>query len=768
MTGKLAHTSLFPTDVAGPAWMEFAAAGFGQPVFGVIYRDGSAERGVPLGGLGTGFIALGTDGTLDHYSTIFNAFMERHCVALEQSGRDFTHSRSDIPSLRLPFLGLTIGGETHLLSLEATAGVRTAKQIHYWGHYPVADLQYEIDAPLDVGLRAWTPFYPGDAPESNVPGAVFEVRLANPSETEQPGTLAFSFGGPRREELAFNAHGPRQPVGRQTEYVRRRVEGEFTGVVVDTTWEDLTYGYALGVIGGRQVRVGGELVGTQWSGLADALPDPAPTDPGASVAVDFCLAPGAIETVRFVLSWYAPRCRSTNRRMHRTHNDYVHVYASCFGGAEDVARRLALQHDSLLRRILSWQEAIYAEERLPGWTRDALINVFAVLPQQSFWLRSIDPHHWWGEEGLFCVNESLLSCPQQACIANDEFGEWPVNIFFPDLALNKLRQFKRYQRTNGQVPSTLGSGTEPDQPWYDQQLPIDGQVYVHMVDRYWQVTGDESVLEEFYASVKAQTGFMKSVDQDGDALVDVKGSNQYYDNWPTMAGAATHVAGYWLATLRIAERMAEEMGDHAFAADCRGWCERGGRSIEEKLWNEEEGSYLLYHEPETGKRSESILSDQLTGQWFAHLHGLERVFPEDRVRRVLDTIWRNNLTPYGVRIALRPDGSEDQEGFYSVGLHPSYSSHVPAMLMIYGGDRARGEEIMHRIWRQVVIGLQMPWDMPGGLAADGQHRWGLEYYHNTMLWTLPMAFLGHTLGSFCAPGELVDRVKRAGSGRASE
>jgi hypothetical protein len=44
---------IFPTDLAGSGWVEFPAEGFSQQATGVIYRDGSNERGVPLGGLGT-------------------------------------------------------------------------------------------------------------------------------------------------------------------------------------------------------------------------------------------------------------------------------------------------------------------------------------------------------------------------------------------------------------------------------------------------------------------------------------------------------------------------------------------------------------------------------------------------------------------------------------------------------------------------------------------------------------------------------------------
>ena len=83
------------------------------------------------------------------------------------------------------------------------------------------------------------------------------------------------------------------------------------------------------------------------------------------------------------------------------------------------------------------------------------------------------------------------------------------------------------------------------------------------------------------------------------------------------------------------------------------------------------------------------------------------------------------------------------------------------MVWIYGGDRELGEELMRRPWRRMVIDLQRPWDMPCGLDADGNHLWGLEYYHNTMLWTLPVALLGQTLRTFSAPGELRDRIVRA-------
>jgi uncharacterized protein (DUF608 family) len=200
--GHERNQTFFPTDLPGPEWVEFEAEGFSRPVTGVIYRDGEAVHGMPLGAIGTGYVNLDTDGTLGR-CTLFNSFVPPREIG------------------GIPFLGLAVGGRTWVLTLKRIEGVENASQIHYWGHYPVADLEYETDAPVSVGLRAWTPFLPGDSAGSNMPGAVFEVRLRNASDALQEGTIAFSFPGPSEAETRGQAHIERQAV-----------EGQLTGVVM--------------------------------------------------------------------------------------------------------------------------------------------------------------------------------------------------------------------------------------------------------------------------------------------------------------------------------------------------------------------------------------------------------------------------------------------------------------------------------------------------------------------------------------------------------
>ena len=145
----------------------------------------------------------------------------------------------------------------------ALQGVRAAKEIHYWGHYPVADLEFETDAPVSVGLRAWSPFIPGDTAASNIPASVFEVHLRNTSEAAQKGTIAFNFPGPDTQEAL------------SSEFTRQEINEDFRGVFVASQGG---VNYLLGVMGAENLRLGSGLNGnaTAWSkdcdGTAAAQP----------------------------------------------------------------------------------------------------------------------------------------------------------------------------------------------------------------------------------------------------------------------------------------------------------------------------------------------------------------------------------------------------------------------------------------------------------------------------------------------------------------
>ena len=145
--------STWPFNPAVPRnrWSMIEADGFLAPVPGCVYEGTSLGGGIPLGGLGTGYFTLEGTGKIGHCS-IYN---------------DIVPPRGDFKE----WLVVRVG--------ETRMPLSTA-QIAYWGHFPVADLVATFaEAPLTLGIRAFSPFIAGDAGDSNIPAVLFEIEVRN-------------------------------------------------------------------------------------------------------------------------------------------------------------------------------------------------------------------------------------------------------------------------------------------------------------------------------------------------------------------------------------------------------------------------------------------------------------------------------------------------------------------------------------------------------------------------------------------------------------
>jgi len=783
--------TLFPSRLPGRTWVRFRSDDFSEPACGVIYRAGdTVTNGMPLGGLDTGCIDLETTGMLG-YCTIFNTHVPRR------------------GPLNVPILGLSVGGKTWVLcdprpkdgqgqyqhsaagreyrvwrdkswTNDKTAitpvpaapkldGAATAREVHYWGHYPVADLEFETDAPVRVGLRAWSPFFPGNVVDSMIPGIVFEVRLRNPSSATQQGTIAFSFPGPLDKEAGGST------------FTRRELKGEANGVEVVGRLASC----AVGVIGQEKPRLGGELVDGTWAKIASALPVAGPDHAGASAAVDFDLPAGKCKTVRFVLTWHAPTWNAGGYNWAGAKHTFTHMYAKHTGSAAKAAERLAKDHESLLRRVLAWQQVLYTEERLPVWLRDSLVNVLHLIAEDGMWAQAKPPVPDWvrPEDGLFGLNECPRGCPQIECIPCSFYGNQPIVYFFPELALSTLRGYKGYQYPDGAAVWIFGgcTGQTPPidmaNPTRGYQFATNGISLAAMVDRYLLCYGqtDKDFVREFHPQLKQNMTYTVNLRPEypiGDRIIAMptgnKGTEWFEAPKPGWCGMTAHVGGLHLAQLRIAERFAKGAGDADFAKQCAEWISAAAESMEKKLWT---GSYYLnYLEPETQSKSDLIFGYQLDGEWVTDHHGLPSALPEQRVQTVLGTIKRCNvaLSKYGAVNYATPDGKPAAVGGYG-----TYSFFPPEALMLamtymYNGDRAFGLELARKVWHNIVCLQGYTWDMPNIMRGDtdtGERTFGNDYYQDMMLWSMPAAVEGTDFGAPAKPGGLVDRIRQAASGR---
>lgn len=760
---------LFPPGMPHREWREFAAAGYARPVWGTIYgADRKPECGVPLGGLGTGCLDIEADGQLG-YCTCFShvwghgdgsdggrKYRDR---IVDRNGRVVDLNDPSRGPLNVPFLGLAVGNQSWVLAAPAQeiGSVRAAREIEYWGHYPVADSEFKLDGPVNVGVRAWSPFLPGDTFNSSLPGAMFEVHLRNGSDQPQAGALVMSFPGPRERET------------RGGSFTRRTVDDEnLKGVWVAT---ERQIGYVLAALDVKKLRTGGGL-GTQWtawSHLDSTLPHSGTAgakDGSASVAVDFQLNPHEIKVIRFVLAWYAPEWEAGWGES----KWFTRMYAVRHPDALHVARQLARNHERLLRAVLAWQQSIYAEEKLPGWLRDGLVNILHLIAEESYWGQSRGPLSQWPyPDGLFSLVEGTDADGQQTCLPCDWYGNLPVVYFFPELARNTLRAVAQRMREDGCVPMTVGKGLDLiGDPQYPYQHTLNPCVFVDLVDRLWSRTGDESVLKEFYAAVKKTTVYVMNLVPGPAGVISNTGPEWYESfSWP---GLCSHVGGVRLAHLRLVERMAEKIGDRQFTEQCRTWYAQGSRALAD-LWAGTH--YLIYRDPASGKKSDLILAHQLDGEWIADFHGVPGVFPPEHVAITLATIKRkcSPLTESGLLVAAECDGRPTTQG----GRMGEYctmpaSAFITAMNYAYEGDQQSCREIVFQCLNNLVNAQGMTWDMPNMVRGDrGQMRriYGFDYYQCMSLWGVPASLAGEDIAAACKPGGLVDRILRAARQSAS-
>ena len=103
--------------------------------------------------------------------------------------------------------------------------------------------------------------------------------------------------------------------------------------------------------------------------------------------------------------------------------------------------------------------------------------------------------------------------------------------------------------------------------------------------------------------------------------------DQTYDTWP-MRGPSAYGGSLWLAATAAAEAMAGRLGDARGGGPLGGWFERGQVAFDVRLWR---GDHYAYDDG-GGPSSDSVMADQLAGQWYADATGLGDLAPR-RPRR---------------------------------------------------------------------------------------------------------------------------------------
>ncbi len=492
----------------------------------------------------------------------------------------------------------------------------------------------------------------------------------------------------------------------------------------------------------------------------------AESEPGACT-LTATVAAQSFQRVKFAVGWSAPSWRDSSGEPH--HNRY----STRFHDAPDAADYALKNADSILARILRWQDAIYRYEA-PVWLRDALVQGLYSLAKNSIWIARTRKDEWWGDNGWFTHSESHSGCPIVETMVCRMHGHFALLFFFPELEATTLDAFRHFQIADGEIPFCFGAPTSMREPRYHCQHPLNSGQYAQMVYQLYLRTGDRSQLAHFYESAKRAIRYQYSLDDDDCGLVHEQSharpgepwpANQFYDVWP-WEGTSSYVAGTWLATLAAGRALAEASGDREFAGECADRLGRAQRTFDQRLWNGR--YYRLWSNPPKNRVSEVSLANQLMAQWCGRVIGLADVLPSDRVKNALDSIENLNAkaTSYGLINGVTPDGRP-----FDTQIHPAgdFGLNIfvgenlcAAMTFLYHGRQDSGLEMARAMYEAVAVKNRSPWNQRCLLNGQtGLPMWGEDYYSNLVIWAVPMALSNQSVGAFANGGLIRDMLHAA-------
>lgn len=624
----------------------------------------------PLGGIGAGHVSLCGDGTIRQWC-IFNRVNEA-CVVPYSFFAIRAEQASKEPVSRL-------------LQTKPIQGIPGVSAIEFVGEYPIAQIKYvEPDLPVEVRLRAFSPYIPMNAKDSGIPAAVFEFAIRN--RTAEP--VRVSLLSALQNAVGYDGISKIDGVSNK----------DYGGNVNTAFRENGLVGVLLSnpslASDARQfgtmalaVQSGDAAAAEQWDNLSLLWKEfsergsvssqgTGPSGRGrtwnAALTVPIRLEAGREAAVAFVWSWHFPNHynwwddREGRPKLGR-------MYSNWFSDAAAAARYVTANFDRLSDDTERFRRTFY-KTTLPYWMLDRISAQSSTL---------VSTVCMWLEDGTFAAFEGAGCCPMN-CTHVWNYEQQLAHLF-PELERNMRRTDLEVQqnpdggvRHRTRLPLSLPRETNP---FCDGHLGTILKAY-----REHRQSADRTWLDAMWPRIKLAMQFaFKEYDPNKDGMI-VTAQWNTYD--AAMYGPNTFIGTLYLAALRACEEMAKIEGDEAFAQECRAVFDRGSKRLDEALWTgeywrqietkpkpEEVGGkeWLLEDWPEESRDpnvnrpyGKGCHADQLLGQWWANLLDLGYLLPKDHVRTALDSTMKFNWVPDFGGVVQRPRAfaGEGDPGLY--------------------------------------------------------------------------------------------------------
>jgi non-lysosomal glucosylceramidase len=764
LAGRVA--TLAPVGIPQAAWSRGIGVPYetpGHPYVPYPMIDDGPWGGVPLGGLGAGAIGRTYRGDfarwhLDLGAHRFESIPANQFSVFVAQGR---HTQAHVLS---PIRPSTLSS----WKWDMPVGAGT-----YYALFPKAWFVYEWDAlPVRMMQKQFSPVIPGNYRESSYPVGVFEWTVENPTDEPLALGLMFSWqnlvGHDWGEDLdggnynyAVSRDGLTGVVlTHQGEAVAEEWDGSFAIVAPAQPGLTVSYRSRFQVTDGADV----------WDdfaadGALDNVDDQTPAKRretiGAALAVTIDLAPGEVKTIPFALAWDFPITEFGAGT--QWYKRYTRFFGTTGREAWAIAAEALDNYPEWEAEIDAWQQPILEDPDRPEWYKTALFNeLYYLVDGGSVWENGqVGGEPPEDDVGRFAYLETF-DYPFYNTFDVHFYASFALVQLWPDLQKGLVRDFAAAvpledaeiitigatrahvpHKRAGAVPHDIG-GPDGD-PWlrvsaYNwQDINIWKDLNCKFVLQLWRdyvFTGDQTLVEDSWPAVVQALDYLHAFDREGDGLPEHDGvPDQTYDTWP-MKGPSAYGGSLWLAALEAAIEMGKLVEDEEQIALYAEWLEAGKASFEEKLWN---GRYYNY-DGSGGAHSDSIMADQLAGQWYADATGLPPIVPLEHANSALRTIYEYNVLKFadgqmGAVNGMRPDGAVDTSSDQSQEVWTGTTYALAAFML----HRGLTEEAWATAWGvyNVTYNRGYWFRTPEAYLIDGDYRasmymrplsiWAIEY-----------------------------------------
>lgn len=710
----------------------------------------------PLGGVAAGSLGLGGRGQLRDWE-IFNRPNQGGSPSYAfpaiwvQSGSSKPMAHVLESRILPPYQGESGLGSNNAPGLSRLAAAK------FTGEYPLAHIDFEDQRlPIQIELDAFSPFIPHDPDDSGLPVAILRYRVTNPGLVSAKVGIVFSIDNP-----VLAGAGKGSPALNQDKRLNEyRTGNQLEGLLMSnpalSSDDPMRGSFVLAAMPEASTRV------THWRGWAKEAwwtspllfwdefsakgqlgSEPDPHNTVGALCQQMTIPPGQSGNFTFLLAWHFPNrtpdwcgwSAPPGKGKTVIGNYYATRFKDAWAAAEYTANHL----EGLESRTRLFAKA-FSESTVPDVAKEAASANLSTLASTTCFRTADGEFH--GFEG----SSDSLGCCYGNCTHVWNY-ETATAFLFPSFARSLRNVSFGYSEDDAGGVRTRQLLPE-GYPRF-QVVAADGQMG-QIMHAYldWKLSGDNAWLQTKWPQIKKAIAFAWEPGGWDPNKTGVLTGVQHNTYDIEFYGPNPLCGIYYLGALRSGEEMARACGDNSSASEYRKLFDQGSKWIDANLFNGEfyiqqirglPANQIAPHlllgmgtddtENPQYQMGKGCLTDQLLGQYLAHVAGLGPLVSPDHILKTLHSIYRYNYKRTLVdhnnteRTYVLNDEAAVVVCDYAGGQRPRipfpyYSEawtgqeHVIAALMIYSGMINEGIEFIHNVRTRYDGEKRNPWDEP--------------------------------------------------------